>query len=155
MVRLRKHKDTPQPGVWRDITADDARKWRRDAEQRVLEKRGGMLEYDIGRHAYGPGEGTREQGIIDVPKAEKPREGRETVEELARRTMDWVLDGTREEVQHKVKIVQQSSGMSHLTQAEALEQIQNLSKKLAEMDAQRAYAENDIDLGYTGPTLKP
>ncbi len=45
--------------------------------------------------------------------------------------------------------------MSHLTQAEALEQIQNLSKKLAEMDAQRAYAENDIDLGYTGPTLKP
>lgn len=144
MAHLLKHKDTPEPGVWRTVSGDQARKWRADVRQKMMAAPRGSVttEFDIGRHhSIEQAPGTSEQGIIEKPRQETPREPRETVEELSKVMIDWVFGAGRTEARHRVRILKKSSGMSHLTDEDALNQLHVLAEKLARMDAERRYQE--------------
>ena len=142
MGRLLKHKDTPEPGRWRTVTGDQARQWREEARGRIASGKSAMLEYDPVRQlGLDVAPGTSEQGEIETPRRENPREPRDTVEEMARIQLEWVLDGSREQVLHRVAILKRSAGWTHLTDDEALRQLRELAFKLARRDAERRYDE--------------
>lgn len=145
MAHLLKQKDAPEPGVWRSVSGDQARDWRRGVRDRMEKAPRGAVttEFDVGRHqGLEVAPGTAEQGVIEPPPArENPREPRDTVEQLTKLMLDWVFGGTKDEAMHRVRIVKKSSGMSHLTDEEAANDLHNLAVKVAKMDAERRYKE--------------
>jgi hypothetical protein len=145
MAHLLTQKDTPEPNRWRFIRGDTGRKWREEVRDRVKSRRS-TTEFDVGRHNdLEEAPGNREQGVVEAPAAEKPREARETVEELTRLMLENILSGTEQERLRRVQLLKQTTGMGHLSDADALEQLSTLARKLAQMDAERRYAEMGIN----------
>lgn len=144
MAHLLKHKNTPEPGVWRTVGGDQAKVWREGARQRVATGQS-RLEFDrVNQLGIDVAPGDYESGIIEKPRAEKPREPMDTVETLAKMNLDWVLSGTKEQVLHKVRILKKSSGMTHLTDEDAAQQLSQLAFKLARRDAEQRYKEMNL-----------
>lgn len=145
MAHLLTQKDTPEPNRWRFIRGDTGRNWRKEVRDRVASKRS-TTEFDVGRHdSFEEAAGTREQAVLETPAAEKPREARETVEELTKQMLENILSGTEEQRLRRVQLLKQTAGMGHLTDAEALDQLSTLARKLATMDAERRYAEMGLN----------
>ncbi len=150
MARLLTRRNEPEPNVWRWMGEGEAQERRKTSRARL--RRGTSIEFDTAHHrdieqAEHDGRGTATLETPDKPRGR--REARETIDILAKTTLDWVLAGTKDEVKTKVKLVKRSSGMTHLTDEEAAEQLSTLALKLARMDAEHTYATQ----GYNRPAV--
>lgn len=149
MAHLLKQKDVPEPGRWRLIRGDEAARWREAAREKLATRPRGsvVIEYDVGRHTSIEEAPTlnRETGIIERPKAEKPRAPMETIEVLSKMMLESILSGTEEQRLRRIQLLKaQTVGLDHLTDAEALDQVATLVDKLVRRDAERRYKEMGI-----------
>lgn len=145
MARILKHKDTPQPGVWHMVRGDFARTWRKNTREKLTTQSGVSLEFSVTRQEnIDEAPGTHETGVVEAPAKEKPRQPLETVEELARMMVENILAQPHEGRIRRIQLLKANSGMGHLTDEEALDQLTHLAHKLARRDAERRYKEMNL-----------
>ncbi len=145
-----KHKDTPQPGIWRSVNQTQIKDWRKKVRDDLATKPKGSIryEFDTGR-TQGLGEADTNlagDAVMEQPKPLGIRDARDTVETLIQGTLDWVREaGSKDELRRRVAILQHSGKMSHMSLDEATSQMYNLAEKLAVADAERVYNERGLN----------
>ena len=150
-MRLLKHQNTPEPGRWHWITPKKAKAWRQKVSRNLATKpRGSVIyEYDTARTVGLERAPVNEAGqavVEAAPARTDVRDPRETVQVLIEQYLEWVRSaGSKDVLRKRVELIQKSGKLTHLTVDEAVDQIHNLTEKLARADAERVYRQYGFD----------
>lgn len=141
MAHLMKHTGRPEPGVWRAAAPERVREWRERAHKNLMNNDGRAVTFEdiTAHHMDWPDADVDDAGnpVMEKPASEKPRQGREVVEMVSKDLVDqmlWWAKHDPELFRKKVRLMKQTSGMSHLTDDQAAEQVHGLCRKIAEAE---------------------
>ncbi len=135
MAHLLKHAGQPEPGVWRSASPETIKDWRDRAHKNLMnnERRIVTFEDSTAHHMGWDTADVDAAGnpVLEKPAKEKPRQGREVVEMVQKDLVDqmlWWAKHKPELFREKVRLMKQTSGMSHLTDDQAAEQVHSMCR---------------------------
>lgn len=160
MAHLLKYAGQPDRRVWRRVDPETIEAWRDRVDNDLVNGQGRVVTFEKNTAAhFGWAQPLKDENgipVLETQPAERPREGREVVEMLTQDIIDQMLYWAKYNpplFREKVRLMQQTGHLAHLSEDDAVRQLHDLCRKLAESDVERVHHQLEVGGGWRGAVL--